>query len=293
MDANTLFQTLGLGFASGEARLNRPQTTGDFIKTGGKSHCWCPVGTGTWKLENAAIGTQVKLIADGAAVIQSRAGVTVITLASGQVATLSAKTATTWVVDQVTTTGSATLQDLYTNATTAQGFIPIRLTDLREVATGAVGNTAAGGGVLSSNTTPTFTPLNGATDATQIVTWASSNNDVLMVTFPIPPDISYAVGSSVGISCVIKSGGTSNAVGFTVDYYFDGVGSAITATSGTNQTTTFATKTAYLDSTGLTDTRNGAPHNTVTILLTPVAHTTDTLVLKSLKFVYPKALLAS
>lgn len=185
--------------------------------------------------------------------------------------------------------GATNLGSMYTTLTTTSYRIGIPVTAWREVSSGAVTNTAGGGGVLSSNTTPTVTPLNAGTDPTQIITWASSNNDVILAVVPLPADVLQTLGSPLVFGCSIKSGGTSNAVGFGVSIFSSG-GTALAdnATSGTNQTTSFATKTASADTSG------GAwPSNFVTVMLTPAAHTTDTMVMKDAWLTVTKVLVAS
>lgn len=278
MDANVYPQTVGMANSSGATRLPRPQTTGDLIKFYGTSNVSVPVGTGTWKLENMPINTRVTLIADGTAVITTQSGSAIITLVTGDVCELVAKTSSTWAVTGgIFGNGGTNAQSLYTNAVTTQMKIPISIQQWREVASGAVGNTAAGGGVLSSNTTPTLTPVNGATDPTQIITWASSNNDVLLASVPIPFDAQMALGSTMSFNCTIKSGGTTNAVGFTVNAFTpSGTDLGAGAATTTNQTTTYANKTVAFDLSG----GDYSGTTVLTVMITPAAHTTDTLVMK-------------
>ncbi|MFH2098180.1 MAG: hypothetical protein ABIJ95_01625, partial [Pseudomonadota bacterium] len=88
--------------------------------------------------------------------------------------------------------------------------------------------------------------------------------------------------------CRIVSGGTTNAVGFTVDSWFNEGDTKVTDTSGTNQTATWAEKTATI---AAADVPAGA--QTMTVSLTPVAHTTDTLALSAAWLEYKTALRTS
>jgi hypothetical protein len=184
------------------------------------------------------------------------------------------------------TTVEAALQELYQNSITIQGFIPIPLNTFREVSTMAVGNAAANGGLLASDTTPVLQPVNGATAGCQELVWAASNNDVVAASIPLPPDLDDT--ADLILHTRIVSGGTTNAVGFTVTSYFNETGAAVSDTSETNQTTTWAEKLTTIAG---ADVPAGA--QTVTISLTPVAHTTDTLGLSSAWLEYKKKLVTA
>lgn len=183
-------------------------------------------------------------------------------------------------------TVEAALAEIMTGIKTAQGFVPIPLQSFREVASGVVGNAAANGGVLASDTTPILTSINAATDGCQKILWAASNNDVIAVSIPLPPDLNDA--AAVYVHCRIVSAGTTDAVGFTVSGWFNEGDTKVDATSGTNQTTTWAEVTAEF---GAGDVPAGA--QTMTIFLTPVAHTTDTMSLSACWLEYTQKCLTS
>jgi len=175
---------------------------------------------------------------------------------------------------------------LETDALTAQGFIPVPLTALREATAFDVGAITANGGVLASDTTPILSAINDATDGCQRVTWAASNNDQVIFQFPLPPD--YDDTADIKLYTRIASGGTTNAVGFSVASYFDEADTAVADTSATNQTTTYANA---LTTIAAADVPAGA--STLTVGLTPVAHTTDTLNLTAVWILYKRKLLTS
>lgn len=203
---------------------------------------------------------------------------------------LSTTAATVSVADTggftATTDVEAALAEIYQHITTVQGFIPIPLYDLREVATMAVANAAGNGGVLASDTTPILEPINGATDGCQRLRWAASNSDVVAFSMPLPPDLD-ATGDVV-LHTRIGSGGTTNAVGFTVDSWWNEGDTKVTDTSETNQTTTVAEKITTIAAADLP-----AVPQTVTIALTPVAHTTDTMLLTAVWIEYKRKVLTS
>lgn len=265
---------------STKTQLIDPPASGGTFNLKARWGCYCTVPAGTYKLPDnmPLFGARLTVYATGNVTLTNAAGVTVTTLVSGQFCVVEPTSAATW--------GVVAHSAIYTAATTAQGFIPIPLTALREVSTGAVGNAAANGGLLASDTTPTLSPLNGATDPTQLVTWASSNNDVLMFQVPIPPDIDTTHATPLEFHFIIASGGTTNAVGFTVNLMVDGAQAVEVLLTNTNQTT------AFLERTALNGAAVGAGQ-TLTVLLTPFAHTTDTLRMKACWIEYKKALLSS
>ena len=169
---------------------------------------------------------------------------------------------------------------------TTQAFIPISLTSLREASTFNVGNASANGGVLASDTTPILAAINGATDGCQMVTWAASNNDQVIFQVPLPPDLDDT--ADVVLHFRIKSGGTTNAVGFTVDSFFNEGDTKVVDTSETNQTTTWAEKIATIATADVP-----ADAQTLTVGLTPAAHTTDTLNLSAVWVEYTRKLLTA
>lgn len=179
------------------------------------------------------------------------------------------------------------IQEIYKHLTTIQGFIPIPLTSLRECSDLAVGNTAANGGVLASDTTPVLGPaVASPLDGCQVVYWAASNNDAVMFQVPLPPDLNEA--KDLVLHMRIKSAGTTNAVGFTSKAYFNEGDTVVEDTGQTNQTATWAEKTLTI---AAADVPAGA--QTLTMQLTPAAHTTDIMYLSALWLEYAKSILTS
>jgi hypothetical protein len=150
----------------------------------------------------------------------------------------------------------------------------------------AVGNAAANGGLLASDTTPILKPINGGTDGAQSVEWAASNNDAVAFQVPLPPNLDDT--ADLIVHTRIKSAGTTNAVGFSVDSWFDEGDTKVTDTSETNQTTSWAEKITTI---AAADVPAGA--QTLTICLTPVAHTTDALYMSAVWLEYKTKLLTT
>lgn len=177
------------------------------------------------------------------------------------------------------TTVEAALAEIYQSLISVQGFVPISLMSLREAATMAVANGAGNGGVLASDTTPALTPINGGTDGCQQVEWVESNNDVVIFETALPPDLDDA--ADLVLHTRIRSAGTTDAVGFTVESWFNEGDTKVSDTSETNQTNTWAEKITTI---AAADVPAGA--QTVTIALTPVAHTTDHMYMSALWLEY-------
>jgi predicted RecA/RadA family phage recombinase len=171
------------------------------------------------------------------------------------------------------------LAEIYQSLISVQGFIPIPLTTLREATSMAVGNIAANGGVLASDTTPILKPINGGTDGCQELEWVASNNDQVLFSTPLPPDLDD--GADLVLHARIKSEGTTDAVGFTVDSWFNEGDTKVVDESETNQTATWAEKITTI---AHADVPAGA--QTLTVGLTPVAHTTDKMYCSSVWLEY-------
>jgi hypothetical protein len=184
------------------------------------------------------------------------------------------------------TTVEAALQEIYQNSVTTQGFIPIPLVTLREVSSLAVGDIAANGGLLASDTTPILAPINGATNGCQTVAWAASNNDVVMFQTALPPDLDDA--ADLIIHTRTKSAGTTNAVGFVCTSWFNEADTVQSDTGETNQTTGWLEKIITIDA---GDVPVGA--QTLTVALTPAAHTTDILYLSAIWIEYKTKILTA
>lgn len=183
-------------------------------------------------------------------------------------------------------TVEAALAEIYQHIVTTQAFIGIPLNTWREATNFDVGAITANGGVLASDTTPVLDAINAATDGCQRILWAASNNDQIVTSIPLPPDLDTS--ADLVLHTRIVSGGTTDAVGFTVDTFFNEGDTKVSDTSGTNQTTTYS---EALTTIAAADVPSGA--QTLTIGLTPVAHTTDTLAMTSSWLEYSRSILTA
>jgi hypothetical protein len=185
---------------------------------------------------------------------------------------LSTTAATVSITDSgtftLTATVEAALQEIYQDIKSVQQFIPISIMSFRETVNFDVGNGAANGGVLASDTTPILEAINAATDGCQRINWASGDVTQITTQIPLPPNLD--VTKDLVLHVRIASEGTTDAVGFSVDSFFNEADGKVTDTTTTNQTATYAEKVATI---GAADVPSGA--QVLTIGLTPVAHTTD------------------
>ena len=159
------------------------------------------------------------------------------------------------------------------------GFSSIDLADFREV----VGNdiysltdtpaTANGSGsLLAKNTTPVFEMKNGDTDSCLRLNWTASNSDAIVFQTALPPY--FDTGSDFELHLRAAMAGTTDTPTITADTYFN---EGDTKVEDASAAITGATVAEYTITVAAADVPGGA--QTVTIELTPGAHTTDKLYL--------------
>jgi hypothetical protein len=164
------------------------------------------------------------------------------------------------------------------------GFLPMPLTALRELAAGAVPNAAGNGGLLASDTTPVLNTLNGDTDGAFAVTWAASNSDAVGFQIPLPPD---HAGGNVTIRFRAKMGGATDTPVISADSYFDEGDTKVEDDSGAVTGTTWSEYDITIAAADVPDNAR-----TLSVELTPGAHTTDTLAISAVWVEYEKLTLA-
>jgi hypothetical protein len=182
------------------------------------------------------------------------------------------------------TVGAAAAGKPIAVAKLALGWLPILLVSLRELTTGAVPNAAGNGGLLASDTTPILNTANGDTDGCLQVTWAASNSDAIGFQIPLPPD---SAGGDVVIRFRAKMGGATDTPVISADSYFD---EGDTKVEDDSAAVTGTTWTEYAITIAAADVPDNA--RTLSVELTPGAHTTDTLALSALWVEYEKLGLA-
>lgn len=143
----------------------------------------------------------------------------------------------------------------------------LSLHDFRKVsAGGAVGDTTANGGILSSNTTPVM-GVDGAKTTT--ILWAAADATPIGTQIAMPADFDGTRDVFVDMTSV--SAGTSNAASFTFDTYWDS-GAVVSDTFTGLASTTPTSAVVTIAAADIPDTATR-----LTIIITPAAHATDTM----------------
>lgn len=185
--------------------------------------------------------------------------------------------------------GTVSTSDLATGAVTAAklattlktGFIPVSLADVREITTGAFINAAGNGGILATDTTPILNTINGDTDGAWRLAWAASNSDAIGFQMPLPPDLDEA--SVVEIHLRAYMAGATDTPVISADSYFDEGDTKVEDDS----TALDATPTEKIITIAAADVPAGA--QTLSVELTPGAHTTDILYVTAIWVEYTRA----
>lgn len=185
--------------------------------------------------------------------------------------------------------GSVATGDIATGAVTAAklattlktGFVPVPLTAVREATANDIPAAAAHGGVLAKDTTPIFEFTNGDTDSALRLNWAASNSDAIVFQVPLPPDLDVASDVEVHLRAAMAS--TTDTPVIDIDSYFN-EGDTKVSDASSALSDTIAELTIAIDA---ADVPAGA--QTLTVELTPAAHTTDALHLYALWVEYTRA----
>ncbi len=169
--------------------------------------------------------------------------------------------------------------DFYTDGTTngliltgpTIGKLDLNLGSLREIVTNDIDTSANHGGILTSDSTPTYARVNGATDKALRVSWASSNSDE--VQFPpmfMPPDLDET--QDVIIHLLARMSGATDTPTIDVQV-FDGIGDTEMGGATAALSSTLAELTVTISAADI----SGHPTGFLNISLVPGAHTTDIL----------------
>lgn len=151
-------------------------------------------------------------------------------------------------------------------ATMDTGFVLLPLTAARIIASNDIPNTAADGGVLSSNTSPVLKRLNGATDKSLIINWAAGTSVEVTWQVMSPPDID--ISFPVVFHCVASMSSTNDAPVIGVALYEGIAGTNIGSTFTANMAGTPTEKTVSMTSAAI-----GTDNWEITVI--PGTHATD------------------
>jgi len=164
-------------------------------------------------------------------------------------------------------TVEAALAEIFTHILSAQKFIGIPLGICLE----SDGTNAS---ALTASTTPVLDMANGDTDSGLVLLWVATNSDAIIFQTPLPPSLDPA--SDLVIHFRAKSGGATDTPTIASDAYFNEGDTKVEDVSA-------ALGAAYAEKTitiAAADIPAGA--QSLTVELTPGAHTTDTIVLSSI-----------
>lgn len=161
------------------------------------------------------------------------------------------------------------------------GNVLMPLTAFREVSAGGdPGDASANGGVLASDTTPIL--LADAAEALNI-RWAASNSDPIAIGIALPSD--YDDTANMAVDIQVLSAGVTNTPTFTVETSWDG-GAKVSDTATGTAVATLQTATATI---AAADIPAGAV--SLTLGITPGAHTTDIWDVYAVRLKYKRKLL--
>lgn len=181
-------------------------------------------------------------------------------------------------------TVEAALAEIYQHIKSTQAHIPLSLYDFREVdASSDVGNAAANGGLLASDTTPI---LRGNAAESQEISWAAGNVDPIALQTTLPPD--FDGSANVTLELWVNSG-TTNGASFTVETGWDG--GALVSDAVDDSATKSATTHKVTATIAAADVPDTAAF--LTLVLTPPTHATDAIQLLGARLLYKRKLLTS
>lgn len=185
----------------------------------------------------------------------------------------------------VQTTVEGALAEIYQNLfSNTGGTINMPLSVFREVdANGTVGNTAAGAGTLSADTTPVF---GNTANHSFAVNWATGNADPIQAAFAVPSDMDTTANATLTL---YAKGGATNAPSFGIITGFNDQAEAgsVTVAGGANTTIQALTHTI----TAANMPASGARFFNVRII--PNTHAADVFSLFEVKLEYKRKLLTS
>jgi hypothetical protein len=184
------------------------------------------------------------------------------------------------------TTVEAAIAEIYQNMFSVQAFFAVPLTSLREATAFDVGNIAANGGLLASDTTPVLSAINDATDGCQRVLWAASNMDQVIFQMPLPPDFDDTADLVLHIRAAMA--GATDTPTIAVDSFFNEGDTKVVDATGAVTGASYAEYTATIANADIP-----VSSQSLTIGLTPGAHTTDTLAVSAIWLEYKRKLLTA
>lgn len=157
----------------------------------------------------------------------------------------------------------------------------LSVNDFREVTSGGdVGNIAANGGILASDTTPI---LRGDAAETQEIVWAAANADIIAAQLTLPNDIDGSQPVTIDLFVLTDNagGGGIEAATFTVETCWDGAAVVSDTATDTTPAVTVHKVTATV---AAADVPNRP--SVLTLMLTPGTHANDPIALLGARINY-------
>ncbi len=154
---------------------------------------------------------------------------------------------------------------------TFRGFAPLPLVNFREATAGDVGAIAAVGGVLCSDSTPALSGT--GTTVGQQISWVAGNVDQILIDVPLPENFD---GRDDVLLELLVSSGSADLASFTVVTSWDGGANVTDTATDPAASATFHKIYARIAAADIPD-----QACTVSVALTPAAHATNPIVLKS------------
>jgi uncharacterized lipoprotein NlpE involved in copper resistance len=178
----------------------------------------------------------------------------------------------------------AALQEIYQHLLTANAPVSFPLRSAREVTSGGdVGNIAANGGVLASDTTPI---LRADANESEEIAWVADDVDIVSWQVDLPKDFDGTAPATVD---VYVASGTTDAASFALLTSWDAETQVTDAfDDSSSKSATFHVVTATIAAADIPD----APV-TVTLQLVPPAHSTNAILLKAVRLNYKRKLLTA
>lgn len=157
-----------------------------------------------------------------------------------------------------------------------RGFAALPLVNFREATAGDVGNIAAIGGLLASDSTPALSGT--GTTVSQQISWVAGNTDQVLIDVPLPEDFD---GRDDALLELLVSSGTTDLASFTVLTSWDGAANVSDPATDSAASASFHKIYARIAASDIPDLCS-----TVSVALTPAAHATNPIVLKSARLLF-------
>lgn len=163
----------------------------------------------------------------------------------------------------------------------AVGFIPLPLSTWREVGSNDIQALAAHGGILAKDSTPILEFTNGDTDSALRLRFAASDSNAIVAQTPLPPDLDPDEDVTIHFLAAMEDANDTPTLA--LDTYFN-VGD--TKVEDATAAITGTTVTEYAATIAAADVP--AAPLTMSVEVTPGAHTTDALYIYAIWMEYQR-----